>query len=121
MVNLLVPCIELNPTLFKVDILDRQKEFFLIENRNTGSGAIYDRKLPESGILIWHIDESKARSPYSIDAGQQIWLEDPNDPQHIGINPKDPNQRNLKFISDGAAYSTDDQQVAFMPSTRPNS
>ena len=120
-VNLLVPCIELNPTLFKVDILDRQKEFFLVENRNTGSGAIYDRKLPESGILIWHIDESKARSPYSIDAGQQIWLEDPNDPQHIGINPKDPHQRNLKFISDGAAYSTDDQQVAFMPSTQPNS
>ena len=119
--NYSLPCIELKPSLLKIEILDRPDEFFLLENRYTRSGAEFDRYLPESGLLIWHIDESKVRSAYAVDAAQQIWLEDPNDPNHIGQNPTDPSQRNMSYISDGAAYSADDQQTSFMQSTNPSS
>ena len=45
--------IERSPTAFKLEI--SQNEYFLIVNRQkTG----YDRYIPGSGILIWHIDES---------------------------------------------------------------
>lgn len=116
--------------LFKIDIpslvpggVGEAREFFLIENRDTASGAMFDTYLPESGILIWHIDES---SPYPVgtyDAAQQIWLEDPSDPEHLGVN----NQQdgivlvNLPTITDGAAYSADDEETAFTPSSLPNS
>ncbi len=121
MLNYPLPCIELSPSLLKVNVLDRPTEFFLMENRYTRSGAIFDRYLPESGLLIWHIDESQIRSSYSVDAGKQIWLEDPSDPKHIGLNPQDLSQQNMKYISDGSAYSADDGQVSFMPSTKPSS
>lgn len=32
-------------------------EYFLIENRQA-SGSYYDRNIPQSGLLIWHVDES---------------------------------------------------------------
>ncbi len=137
-----VPSFELPPEtnkLFKIDIpLTREahttfssdfqlpstvlnREFFLIENRNKTSGATFDTYLPESGILIWHIDETQVRQVGSYDAGQQIWLEDPNDPEHFDISPDDPGLINIDTITEGAAYSADDEQTAFTPSTLPNS
>ena len=137
-----VPSFELSPKtnkLFKIDIpLTRDahttfsnefqlpntklnREFFLIENRNKISGATYDTFLPESGILIWHIDETQVRPVGSYDAGQQIWLEDPNDPEHFGIRPDDPGFIDINTITEGAAYSADDDQTAFTPGTLPNS
>lgn len=137
-----VPSFELPPKsnkLFKIDIpLTRDahttfsdgfqlpntalnREFFLIENRNKDSGATYDTHLPESGILIWHIDETQVRHVGSYDAGGQIWLEDPNDPEHFGISPEDKNYININTITEGAAYSADDDQTAFTPGTLPNS
>ena len=137
-----VPSFELPPKinkLFKIDIpLTREahttfsndfqlpnttinREFFLIENRNKTSGATFDTYLPESGILIWHIDETQVRQVGSYDAGQQIWLEDPNDPEHFGISPDDPGTIDLRTVTEGAAYSAEDDQTAFTPGTLPNS
>ena len=137
-----VPSFELPPRtdkLFKIDIpytrdshvsIDSEslsptaatnREFFLIENRHKASGATFDTYLPESGILIWHIDETRVRPLGSYDAGQQIWLEDPNDPEHLGIRPDDPGFIDIQTITEGAAYSADDDQTAFTPGTLPNS
>ena len=137
-----IPSFELIPKtekLFKIDIPfarsdfitvrnenqfpigETNREFFLIENRYKDSGATYDTYLPESGILIWHIDETQVRPIGSYDAGFQIWLEDPNDPNHLGIHPDDPNHIDILTITDGAAYSANDNQTAFTPGTLPNS
>lgn len=137
-----VPAFELSTNadkLFKIDIphardtlatinnesplptIATNREFFLIENRYKDSGATFDTYLPESGILIWHIDETRARPLGSYDAGQQIWLEDPNDPEHFGIRPDDPGFIDIQTITEGAAYSLNDDQTAFTPGTLPNS
>ena len=105
-----VPNFELNDVMFKIDTSSKD-EYFLIENRFRQSGAIYDRRLPESGILIWHVDETQVRPSYSIDAAGQIWLEDPNDPDH----------QDYQHITVGAAFSTDDNETSFTPSTKPSS
>ena len=128
--NLSIPSFELPPhdnKLFKIDIpgkinnFGESTEFFLIENRYRESGALFDTHLPESGILIWHIDETKVRPPGAIDAASQIWLEDPNDPKHFGIPPDNPNTIDIRTITDGAAYSADDNETSFTPATLPNS
>ena len=128
--NLPIPSFELPPynnKLFKIDIPGKinkfgdSTEFFLIENRYRESGARFDTRLPESGILIWHIDETDVRPPRAIDAASQIWLEDPNDPKHFGIPPDNPNNIDIRTITDGAAYSADDDETSFTSSTLPNS
>ena len=129
--NLPIPSFELPPgqnKLFKIDIPHKvdtsgnSVEFFLIENRYRESGATFDTRLPESGIVIWHIDESRRRSAGVVDAASQIWLEDPNDPDHAGVNPNNPDAAlDIGFITDGAAYSADDNQTSFTPASRPNS
>lgn len=128
--QLSIPSFELPPShnvLFKIDIPGKvdqsgnSTEFFLIENRNRESGAMFDRYLPESGILIWHIDETVYRPPTAhFDAAGQIWLEDPNDPKHRGVNPDNPDRIDIRFITDGAAYSANDNQISFTPASRPN-
>ena len=127
-----VPSFELGPKnskLFKIDIHSsatpvhgEPTEFFLIENRNKTSGATFDTYLPESGILIWHIDETHPYPLGTFDASQQIWLEDPADPEHLGIYQQDDVELiDVRTITDGAAYSADDEQTAFTPGTVPNS
>ena len=127
-----VPSFELGPTdniLFKIDIQSsatpvrgEAPEFFLIENRNKTSGATFDTHLPESGILIWHIDETNPYPLGTFDASQQIWLEDPADPEHLGTyQQNDVEFIDVQTITDGAAYSADDEQTAFTPGTVPNS
>ena len=127
-----VPSFELGPKdniLFKIDIHSsatpvrgEAPEFFLIENRNKTSGATFDTYLPESGILIWHIDETNPYPLGTFDASQQIWLEDPADPEHLGTYQQDAVELiDVQTITDGAAYSADDKQTAFTPGTVPNS
>ena len=125
-----IPSFELPPKenkLFKIDIpgkIDKfgeSTEFFLIENRYRESGATFDTRLPESGILIWHIDETEVRPPGIIDAASQIWLEDPNDPKHFGIPPDNPDIIDLRTVTDGAAYSADDNETSFTSASLPNS
>ena len=128
--KLSIPSFELPPhdnKLFKIDIPSKinkfgdTTEFFLIENRYRESGALFDTSLPESGILIWHIDETEVRPPGAIDAASQVWLEDPNDPKHFGISPRNPNIIDIRTVTDGAAYSADDNETSFTPATLPNS
>ena len=128
--NLSIPNFELPPhdnKLFKIDIPGKinkfgdSTEFFLIENRYRESGATFDTQLPESGILIWHIDETEVRPPGTIDAASQIWVEDPNDPEHFGISPHNPAIIDSRTVTDGAAYSADDNETSFTPATQPNS
>ena len=127
-----VPSFELAPgtnKLFKIDIHSsatpvrgEATEFFLIENRNKTSGATFDTYLPESGILIWHIDETRPYPLGTFDASQQVWLEDPTDPEHLGIYQEDNIESiDIQRVTDGAAYSADDEQTAFTPGTLPNS
>lgn len=127
-----IPNFELGPKtnkLFKIDIHSsatpvrgEATEFFLIENRNKTSGATFDTYLPESGILIWHIDETNPYPLGTYDASQQIWLEDPADPEHLGIYLQDDVELiDVRTVTDGAAYSADDEQTAFTPGTVPNS
>jgi M6 family metalloprotease-like protein len=93
---------------YKVDIPGKYgEEYFLIENRNNKIGSIYDTYLPESGILIWHIDENQ---PKSFGFPHRAYVEDPNDPD-----------RELNKPTSGAAYSAEDRQTEFTPSTYPNS
>lgn len=128
--DLVIPSFELPPhenKLFKVNIpgkinqFGESTEFFLIENRHKESGARFDTGLPESGILIWHIDETNVRPVGVIDAASQIWLEDPNDPKHYGIIPNQPHIIDIGTVTDGAAYSADDGETSFTPATSPNS
>jgi M6 family metalloprotease-like protein len=128
--NLPIPSFAFPPgdnKLFKIGIPGKTNaagesvEFFLVENRYRESGGLFDTRLPESGILIWHIDETRVRPSFSIDAAEQIWLEDPNDPDHEGVDPNNPDIIDPRFITDGAAYSADDGQTSFTPATRPNS
>ena len=127
-----IPSFELGPKtnkLFKIDIQSsatpvrgEATEFFLIENRNRTSGATFDTYLPESGILIWHIDETNPYPLGTYDASQQIWLEDPADPEHLGSYLQDDVELiDVRTITEGAAYSADDGQTAFTPGTVPNS
>lgn len=127
-----VPSFELGPKnniLFKIDVHPSRKlangettEFFLIENRNKNSGATFDTYLPESGILIWHIDETHPYPIGTYDASQQVWLEDPTDPEHLGIyQQEDADFIDVFRITDGAAYSLDDGHTAFTPGSLPNS
>jgi len=99
-----------HPPLYKVDVPGKNgKEFFLIENRNRTSGR-YDSALPDEGLIIWHVDENASRATYTI--ANRLWVEDPGDPYH----------RNLTLdITADAAYSAEDSQTAFTPSTLPNS
>ena len=128
--NLQIPSFELPPhedKLFRIDVSSgdessaNRAEFFLIENRYRESGATFDTHLPESGILIWHIDETQTRPPGSVNAARQIWLEDPSDPEHIGIDPDNPDAlSDIRLITNGAAYSANDNQTTFTPTTHPN-
>lgn len=96
--------------LYKIDIPDKKgKEYFLMENRNEKApGTIYDTYLPESGIVIWHIDETQ---PLFYSNPPRAWVEDPTDPD----------RKNPFRATKGAAYSANDEQTSFTPSTNPNS
>ena len=95
--------------LYKIDIPDKMgKEYFLVENRSKFSGAMYDTHLPESGIIIWHIDE---KQPKFFGYPHRVWIEDPSDPDH----------GSSREATEGAAYSADDEQTSFTPATQPNS
>jgi len=109
-----VDCFELKSSqnkMFKVDLPGTNgREYFLITNRYKESGARYDTAIPKSGILVWHVDEKKVRPLYAVDAAQQIWLEDPSDPNHS----------DLEHITEGAPFAADYGFTSFTPSTFPN-
>lgn len=93
---------------YKVDVPGKSgREYFLLENRNRESGATYDKYIPESGLVIWHIDEN---IPISYSNVGRAWVEDPSDPDHSS----------LSHSTEGAAYSANDGQTSFTPASQPN-
>ncbi len=98
-----------NKLAYKIDIPGKKgKEYFLIENRNNNIGTIYDTYLPDSGIIIWHIDENQ---PKSFSYPHRAFVEDPEDPDRTSHNK----------ATRGAAFSAEDGQTEFTPATYPNS
>ena len=77
-------------------------EYFVIENRIQYG---VDQAIPESGILICHIDESQPVNNIESNPPYRVWLEDPG----------------IRGYKRGAAYSSDDgpEQSAFTPETDP--
>ncbi len=50
-----------NGKVYKIEVPSRSDEYFLLSNRQSGTGSYYDDFLPRSGLLIWHIDDSIVR------------------------------------------------------------
>ncbi|MAF13134.1 hypothetical protein CMK11_21995 [Candidatus Poribacteria bacterium] len=99
------------PPVYKIDLPGSGgKEFFLIENRERNVGAMFDTAIPDDGLLIWHVDESIPRPASTVAA--RLWLENPADPFHRFVQDD---------ITEDAAYSAEDRQTAFTPSTEPSS
>jgi M6 family metalloprotease-like protein len=92
------------------------KEFFILENRQRIG---YDVGLPNSGILIWHVDEGmpdglgRPNDGPPSNSFYKVWLEDPSDPDH------------RKWDSPGflgtPVFSMDSGYTEFGPLTNPSS
>lgn len=70
--NMEIPAvIDDNGVIYKIEVPGNEGEYFLLENRQKKG---FDLNLPDSGLLIWHIDETKCvhKNPNS-------------DPKHPGI------------------------------------
>ncbi|MDI6757901.1 MAG: M6 family metalloprotease domain-containing protein, partial [Endomicrobiia bacterium] len=95
------------------------KEYFLVENRHKSG---FDAGLPESGILVWHIDESMPDGSGLLNDGTpgnsyyRAWVECPGNPLHNSTADK-AGQGTLAT----AGYSSNDNQIAFHNATNPNS
>lgn len=101
-----------NKLSYKIDIPGKDgKEYFLIENRNNKLETIYDTYLPDSGILIWHIDENQIKDLRFSAYPYRIYIEDPEDPDRTSFNK----------ATQGAAFSAEDKQTEFTPATYPDS
>ncbi len=96
--------------LYKVDV-PNDNEYFLIENRQlTG----YDASLPDSGIVIWHVDEAMP------DGFIDPWMLNNGTPYNsfYRISVEDPGKKSYK---DDAAFSSEDGQTKFNKITSPGS
>ena len=69
--NVLLP-VETNEEIVKIPIPYHYGEYFLLEYRSTFSGGLFDKALPGSGLLIWHIDENVAFMDWDRD-GSSNW------------------------------------------------
>ncbi|MFH1612534.1 MAG: M6 family metalloprotease domain-containing protein [bacterium] len=122
-----------NNRLYKIIIPNtNNKEYFLIENRTKNWGGKYDATLPDSGLIISHVDETMP-----IDGGNnglpknpyyRIWIEDSYNYNH------DPNfntaNNNYSFpYADFAAFSNPNPappnsvrnpEISFNATTIPN-
>lgn len=65
---------------YKVNTVDNEQEYFLLENRDTQG---YDAYLPVGGLLVWHIDFDlsiwKANKPNNLDSHPRIDLIEADD------------------------------------------
>lgn len=65
-----VPRVEDNPTIFKISNGYPSGEYLLIENKQAFG---FDQKIPQSGLAIWHIDESKGNNQDEGFPAQNGW------------------------------------------------
>ncbi len=71
-----VPRVETSPTIYKLWTGGSPaNEYFLVENRQQVG---YDSYIPSSGMLIWHIDESKSNN-------NNEWWPEAGQPQHYKV------------------------------------
>ncbi len=54
-----LPEVETTPTVYRINIGTSSTEYFLLENRQKIG---YDVQLPGSGLLIWHVDDTKTNN-----------------------------------------------------------
>jgi M6 family metalloprotease-like protein len=103
----LVDQVEINTEAFKITtpVLEYQNEYFLVENREKVG---FDSYIPESGILIWHIDDWMINEYRSNNTMNAYSIK--------GVVPEMPDG-----TLDHAAYSANDGQAVFNTTTTPNS
>lgn len=95
--------------LYRINTAD-PKQYFLIENRQKIG---YDEYLPDSGILIWHIDENMPDMPdyepindgLPFNSFYRAWVENPGN----------------QYYKHDAAYSLEDLQTVFNDTSNPDS
>ena len=63
-----IDALSITPEALKVEITD--DEYFLIEYRSNDAESYYDSALPSSGVLIWHIDESKCIGVHGVNVDE---------------------------------------------------
>ncbi len=97
--------VETNPTALQIPVQDGlPQEYFLVEYRSPqATGAQYDRFIPGTGLLVWHIDDAitSSRGINAQDPSQQNTVNSgsphygvsivPADGVAVASNPKDPN------------------------------
>lgn len=135
------PEVELNPVVYKVERPGSSgDEYFLIENRNTTSTAIFDhwdgdfsayfpwftpgRNQKDSGLIIYHVDDDVGSNTYGpSDPHYRVIVED------AGYDSGNPWDGTSEFSEEwypyefriGAAYAAEDAgQTSFTPNTSPS-
>jgi hypothetical protein len=135
------PEVELNPVVYKVNRYGSgSDEYFLIENRNTTSTAMFDhwdgdfsayfpwftpgRNQKDSGLLIYHVDDDVGSNTYGpLDPHYRVIVED------AGYSAADPWDGVSEYSEEwypyefriGAAYAAEDPgQASFTPLTSPS-
>ena len=66
------PEVETSPTVFRIDQNLPNGEYLLIENRQPVG---FESVMPQGGLAIWHIDESKSSNTEEGYPGQDGWPE----------------------------------------------
>jgi M6 family metalloprotease-like protein len=61
--NFSLPYVETGNAAVKIPVQDGlPEEYFLVEYRSPTSGALFDRNIPGTGLLIWHVDDALTSS-----------------------------------------------------------
>ncbi|MFC1855285.1 M6 family metalloprotease domain-containing protein [Thermodesulfobacteriota bacterium] len=90
--------------LYRVDI-PSDNEYFVLENRQAVG---YDVSLPETGIVIYHIDTDMPDSTYYVNDSFNTYFRAVTE------------DTSSSYGKSGAAFSANDNQMAFSTSTTPN-
>ncbi len=110
-----IPDVETNPTVYKLWASSLQgPQYFLVTNRQkTG----FDANLNQSGLAIWHVDESMIKTDNTDNANEANKLVDLEEAD--GLAQMDAHWSN--YGDAGDLYPGSTLNTAFGPSTNPNS
>lgn len=113
--------------IYKIEVPGNKEEYFLLENRQQKG---FDRFLPDSGLLVWHVDETHCvhKAPNSDPANPGILLEqsDGNNELHADYsfyrNKEIPSDMKKDMMGDdGDAYPGKTMNRAFDENSNPSS
>ncbi len=106
--SVLIQEIETNPIALKLwENGNGDDEYFILENRNVPSTEEYDRWLPSSGLLIWHVDSTRIALQTEPDQGVALEQADNEGTDGIG--------------NSGDAFSANTNANFLQAETSPNS